>query len=106
MVSSPGEFFKLFYYFTSNFYKFFLYILDSHFLGVWRGVMFLDPLIRLNKILIRSNLKLTIFFYKWSLKSLRDSQISTNGLLDIKPITKKNSKKFQKVEVTIIEPGD
>jgi hypothetical protein len=70
--------------------------------------MFLDPLIRLNQILIRSNLKLTIFFYKWSLKSLRDTQISTRGLVDTKPIikSKKNSKKFQKVKVTVIEPGD
>jgi len=70
--------------------------------------MFLDPLIRLNKILIRSNLKLTIFFYKWSVKSLRDTRISTVGVLDTKLPTKsrKNSKKFQKVEVTVIEPDD
>lgn len=70
--------------------------------------MFLDPLIRLNKILIRSNLKLTIFFYKWSLTTLRDTQISTKGVLDTKTLkkSKKNSKKFQKVEVTVIEPGD
>jgi hypothetical protein len=70
--------------------------------------MFLDPLIRLNKILIRSNLKLTIFFFKWSVKSLRDTRIFTAGVLDTNLSTKsrKNSKKFQKVEVTVIEPDD